>query len=146
MYNLVKRQAEVDLLPMAQSEKLGVISYSPSGAGLLSGKYLPGQGSSPGRLDSDKMYKSRYREPWMHDTAKRFHDFSTQQGFNPVSLAIAWVAHHPAVTAPIIGARNIEQLDDSLNAINIEMTPELYAQVSELSPKPSPANDRSEKI
>jgi aryl-alcohol dehydrogenase-like predicted oxidoreductase len=144
MYNLVKRQAEVELLPMAHSEKIGVVCYNPIGAGLLSGKYTDDQVSGTGRLQEDKMYKSRYREPLMHETAKQFCKFAGSNGFHPVSLAVAWVAHHPAVTAPIIGARNAEQLEDSLNAMEISLTPELYGQISELSPKPAPADDRTE--
>jgi len=144
MYSLVKRQAEAELLPMALSEKMGVTSYSPVGAGLLTGKYSEAQPDGSSRLYHDAMYKSRYREPWMHATAQQFCEFAKANGFHPVSLAVAWVAHHPAVTAPIIGARNVEQLSDSLNAMKIEMTPELYSQISDLSPKPAPANDRTE--
>ena len=144
MYNLVKRQAEVELLPMALSEKIGVVCYNPIGGGLLSGKYISDQAGGSGRFDEDKMYQSRYGEPAMHDTAKRFYEFAGDNGFHPVSLAVAWVAHHPAVTAPIVGARNAEQLEDSLNAMEIAMTPELYDQISDLAPKPPPADDRTE--
>ncbi len=145
MYNLVKRQAEVELLPMAQSEKLGVICYNPIGGGLLSGKYASGQRTETARFDSNPMYKSRYRDPAMHDIAKRFCEFAKAQGYHPVSLAVSWVSHHPAVTAPIIGARNVEQLKDSLNSVNIDMTHALYAQISALSPEPSPHDGRSEE-
>ena len=144
MYNLVKRQAEVELLPMALSEKIGVVCYNPIGGGLLSGKYINTQAGGKGRFNEDEMYQSRYREPVMHDTAKRFYEFAGNNGFHPVSLAVSWVAHHPAVTAPIVGARNVEQLEDSLNALEIPMTPELYDQISDLSPKPAPSDDRTE--
>ena len=60
MYNLVKRQAEVELLPMALSENLGVISYSPLGGGLLTGKYADKSDPSDGRLSWDKKYAARY--------------------------------------------------------------------------------------
>ena len=60
MYNLTKRQAEVELLPMAQSEQLGVISYSPLGGGLLSGKYTTAQRPDAGRLIENQMYQVRY--------------------------------------------------------------------------------------
>lgn len=145
MYNLVKRQAEVELLPMAASEKIGVVSYNPIGGGLLSGKYISDKRTGPARMDSDGMYKSRYRHPWMHEAASRFCDFAAQSGYHPVSLAVAWVSRHPAVTAPIIGARNIDQLKDSLDAVNIDMTAELYAQISALSPEPPTHDDRSEE-
>jgi aryl-alcohol dehydrogenase-like predicted oxidoreductase len=55
------------------------------------------------------------------------------------------VAAHPAVTAPIIGARSVAQLEGSLKALEIDMTPDLYAAVAALSPEPPPATDRSEE-
>jgi len=143
MYNLVKRQAEVELLPMAEANGIGVIPYSPGAAGLLSGKY---SGTATGRLKSNKMYGARYGEPWMFEVADKFVAFCRQKGLHPVSAAVAWVGAHPAVTAPIIGARNLEQLGDSLNAVNIDMTPALREEISALSRTPPPATDRLEEI
>jgi len=60
MYNLAKRQAEVELLPLAQAENLAVTPYSPMGAGLLSGKYAVGKRPSTGRLTEHEMYKARF--------------------------------------------------------------------------------------
>jgi aryl-alcohol dehydrogenase-like predicted oxidoreductase len=142
MYNLVKRQAEVEILPMAAGNGLAVTPYSPAGGGLLSGKYVE-QGS--GRLSTNKMYAARYGEPWMHEVAAKFSGFCKQKGLHPVSVAVAWVASHPAVTAPIIGARNMEQLAASLAAMKVPMTPELRAEIAALSRTPPPATDRSEE-
>jgi aryl-alcohol dehydrogenase-like predicted oxidoreductase len=64
---------------------------------------------------------------------------------HPMSLALAWVASHPAVTAPIIGARNLDQLRPSLESVNIDMTPELRAEIAALSRTPPPATDRLEE-
>ena len=63
-----------------------------------------------------------------------------------MSTAIAWVGAHPAITAPIIGARNTDQLKDSLNAVNVKMTPDLRAEIAELSRTPAPATDRTEEL
>jgi len=145
MYNLVKRQAEVEILPMAQSENLGVISYSPLGGGLLTGKYGPQQRPASGRLIESKMYQNRYGEAWMYEVAQKFTHFARERGFHPAGLAVAWVAGHPAITAPILGARNLAQLEDSLKALEIPMTPELRSEISALSPEPPPATDRSEE-
>ncbi|MCK6626784.1 MAG: aldo/keto reductase [Anaerolineae bacterium] len=145
MYNLVKRQAEVELLPLAQSEKLGVIPYSPLGGGLLTGKYGASQRPESGRLVENKMYGIRYGEGWIYEVAEQFSQFARQRGFEPASLAVAWVASHPAVTAPIIGARNVAQLEGSLKAADISMTPELRAEISALSPEPAVATDRTEE-
>ena len=142
MYNLVKRQAEVEILPMAQANGIGVIPYSPGAAGLLSGKYL---GQATGRLKTNKMYEARYGEAWTFEVAENFVSFCKQHGLHPVSTAIAWVGSHPGVTAPIIGARNLDQLKDSLAAVKVNMTPELRAEIADLSPTPPPATDRLEE-
>lgn len=142
MYNLVKRQAEVEILPMAAANGIGVIPYSPGAAGLLSGKY---SGAATGRLKTNKMYEARYGEKWMFETAERFVAFCTHRGLHPVSAAIAWVGAHPAITAPIIGARDLEQLQASLDSVKIDMTPALRAEIAELSRTPPPATDRLEE-
>jgi aryl-alcohol dehydrogenase-like predicted oxidoreductase len=145
MYNLVKRQAEVEILPLAQSEGLAVIPYSPLGGGLLTGKYAGERKPEQGRLLNNKMYEVRYGDGWMLEAAADFAEFAHSQGYAPASLAVAWVAHHPAVTAPIIGARNLAQLEESLCAVELEMTDELYEQISAFSPKPAVATDRTEE-
>jgi aryl-alcohol dehydrogenase-like predicted oxidoreductase len=144
MYSLVKRQAESELLPLARSQGLGVISYSPVGGGLLSGKYGPGRRPEAGRLVSNAMYASRYREDWIYETAAAFTTFAAEQGVHPVSLAVAWVAAHPDITCPIVGARSVEQLGPSLDATDIDMHAELRAAISALSRTPPPATDRLE--
>jgi aryl-alcohol dehydrogenase-like predicted oxidoreductase len=142
MYNLVKRQAEVELLPMAAANGIGCIPYSPAAAGLLSGKYF---GQATGRLKTNKMYEARYGDAWMFEVAEKYTAFCKEKGLHPVSTAIAWVGTHPAVTAPIIGARNVEQLKDSLASVDVKMTPELRAEIADLSRTPAPATDRSEE-
>ena len=145
MYNLVKRQAEVEILPLAEVENLGVIPYSPLGGGLLTGKYAPGQRPDQGRLVENVMYMKRYGQDWVYEVAGDFTQFARERGYEPAALAVAWVAAHPAVTAPIIGARNLDQLEGSLKSLEIEMTSELRAEISALSPDPPPATDRWEE-
>ncbi|MFC2078517.1 aldo/keto reductase [Candidatus Bipolaricaulota bacterium] len=145
MYNLVKRQAEVEILPLAASENLGVISYSPLGGGLLTGKYGTAKKPEAGRLVDNTMYATRYGQSQYYETAERFEAVAQDQGVAPVTLAVAWAAAHPAITAPIIGARNAEQLEASLAAADYPMTPELYANIAALSPTPPPATDRTEE-
>ncbi len=145
MYNLVKRQVEVEILPMAQAENLGVTPYSPLAGGLLSGKYAAGKAPESGRLTENAMYQIRYGEGWAQEAAQHFSEYAHERGYDPVSLAVAWVGGHPAVTAPIIGARNVEQLEGSLASVDIEMTEELWREVAALTPEPSPATDRNEE-
>ncbi|WP_263789748.1 aldo/keto reductase [Salinibacter sp.] len=145
MYNLTKRQAEVELLPMARSEGLGVLSYSPLGGGLLTGKYGVDQRPDDGRLVENPMYQTRYGAEVHYEVAERFTHFAEEHGYDPVALAVAWVAHHPAITAPIIGARSPEQLEGSLGALDIDMGKDLRAEISALAPTPPPATDRVEE-
>ena len=145
MYNLVKRIAEVEILPMALSERLAVIPYSPLAGGLLTGKYAGASRPEVGRFLENAMYQKRYGDELTHEVANRFADFARERGCSPAALAVAWVGAHPAVTAPIIGARNLDQLEDVLSAADIDMTADLYDEIAALSPAPPPATDRSEE-
>lgn len=141
MYNLLKRQAESELLPMAQSEGLAVISYSPIAGGMLSGKYAGGAKPEVGRLLTNTRYQERYGDAATGEAIDRFLAFAKAHGHNPVSLAVAWVGGHPGITTPIIGARTLEQLEDSLGAVDISMTPDLWEEISGLAaPRPYPTD------
>jgi aryl-alcohol dehydrogenase-like predicted oxidoreductase len=143
MYNLAKRQAEVEILPMAQAMGVGVCSYSPLAGGLLTGKY---QGTSVGgRLEVNAAYKVRYGDASYYDIASRLSGLAKEIGHHPASVAVAWVASHPGITAPILGARSLGQLEPSLRSVDIPMTAELRERISQLSPPPPPANDRTEE-
>lgn len=146
MYNLIKRQAEVEILPLAQSENIGVVSYNPLGGGLLTGKYGQKIESSQNRLGRVKMYGKRYGDAWMLAAAQKYVTLAHDLDINPVSLAVSWAAAHPGVTSPIIGARNVGQLEDSLRSIEIDMTPELYKKIADLTPTPAPPHDRTEEL
>jgi aryl-alcohol dehydrogenase-like predicted oxidoreductase len=145
MYNLAKRQVEVEILPMAMSEKVGVISYSPLGGGLLTGKYASARKPQTGRLIENKSYVKRYADPEYFGIAERFTEHARQRGHHPATLAVAWVMSHPAITAPIIGARNLEQLEPSLKALEVAMTLQWRAEITALSIDPPLATDRAEE-
>jgi aryl-alcohol dehydrogenase-like predicted oxidoreductase len=142
MYNLVKRQAEVEILPMAISEGFAAVPYSPLGGGLLSGKFAAGE---TGRLVEDPMYAGRYAPEWMHRAAADLAALAAELGQHPATLAVAWAARHPGVTAPIVSARSVEQLAPSLAALDFAMDDALYARISALTPRPPPATDRLEE-
>ena len=92
-----------------------------------------------------EMYKVRYGAKHIDNIAENFVNFANKNGFDPISLAIAWTLHHPAISAPIIGGRSAEQLKASLNAVDIEMSNELREKISNLSNAPETATDRSEE-
>ncbi|MEO0371705.1 MAG: aldo/keto reductase, partial [Pseudomonadota bacterium] len=142
MYSLVKRQAEVEILPMALSEGIAVASYSPLGGGLLTGKYHAGEA---GRLSHDTRYAARYGPDWMHEAAAALSGVAADMHTHPATLAVAWAARHPGVTAPIISARGAAQLQPSLAALSMDLSQDDYARIEALSPRPAPATDRLEE-
>ncbi|MGG3468477.1 aldo/keto reductase [Neobacillus pocheonensis] len=103
-----------------------------------------------GRLVQNARYGDRYGDRYgaAEDfvTAEQFTKYAQEHDVKPATLAVAWVKANPAVTAPIIGARNLDQLEDSLVAANFKMTEEMYAEISNLSRTPSPATDRTEVL
>jgi aryl-alcohol dehydrogenase-like predicted oxidoreductase len=145
MYNLVKRQAEVEILPMAHSLGLAVIPYSPTGGGLLTGKYGPDRRPDHGRLIDTRMYTVRYSDPRYLTTAAQFTALAAEFGHAPATLAVAWVASHPGVTSALIGGRNLEQLAPTLAAAQLVLDEPTRARISALSAEPPPATDRNEE-
>lgn len=140
MYNLVKRQVEVELLPMAKDQRINVYTYSPLGGGLLTGKYATG---GSGRLTEDSRYAARYGLPEMHRAAADLARIAAAEGIPAATLAVAWVMAR-GVT-PILSARSADQLTASLAALRLTLSPELDARLSALTPAPPPATDRLEE-
>ncbi len=148
MYNLAKRQAEVEILPMAAAEGLAVLPYGPLGGGLLSGRYGLDRRPDSGRLVDNKMYATRYGDRQNYAIAERFTALAAEVGVQPASLAIAWVAAHPAVSAPLLGVRSLQHLETALASLEVPIgnpNSELYRRVAALSATPPPATDRNEE-
>ena len=142
MYSLVKRQAEVELLPMAADQNITAYTYSPLGGGILSGKYSAGD---TGRLTEDKRYAARYSAPDMARAAAGLTALAAESDTHPATLAVAWAKCHPTRPVPLISARNSSQLAPSLAAADYPMTGETYARIAALYPAPPPATDRTEE-
>jgi aryl-alcohol dehydrogenase-like predicted oxidoreductase len=145
MYNLVKRQAEVELLPMAKSLGLATVPYSPTGGGLLTGKYGRTKRPAGARLSENTMYRDRYADPALFEAAEQLTAIAEEVGEPAAKLAVAWVLGHPDVTSVLLGGRNPEQLIPTLAAADYEMPAELRARLSALWPEPPPATDRNEE-
>ena len=142
MHSLVKRQSEVEIFPVCVDQGIEIAPYSPLGGGLLTGKYISG---GSGRLIDDERYAARYNVEWMHETAAKLAALAAEMGVHAASLAVAWAMAHPARPRPIVSARTADQLAPSLAALDIDMTAELYAQITALSVTPPPATDRIEE-
>ncbi len=140
MYSLVKRQAEVEILPMCADLGILPATYSPLGGGLLTGKY--NTQNTQGRLATDDRYAARYDVDWMRKTAARLSELATDLGMHPATLAAAWAARHSSAPSPILSARNLTQLSPSLAVTHFDMNDALYSKITALSQTPAPATDR----
>ena len=136
-YNLLFRQIEREMLPYCGEEGIGVIPYNPIAGGLLSGKHVrsapPPEGSRFTLGTAAQNYQDRYWHEREFDTVEVLGQLAGQAGVSLVTLAVAWVLANPAVTAPIIGASQPEQLADSLAALEFTLDSELKEQLDKVT-------------
>ena len=134
-YNILWREIERDVLPACQRYEIAVIPWSPLAGGWLSGKYRRGQpapeGSRMSRRGIDENDPDTKRK---FDIVEKLDAHAKQKGCTLSQFALAWTLAHPAVTAPIIGPRTEEQLDDNLGAVNVRITDDDRKVVDELVP------------
>ncbi len=127
-YNLLYRDIESELLPLCRDQGLGVIAYNPLAGGFLSGKYRTLEELPAGTRFTLGKTGDLYRERYWHQAQLRAVDQLRQhfdaRGVSLVSAAIAWVLSQPGVTAAIVGASRPEQLDASLAAVDLALTPQ----------------------
>lgn len=128
-YGLTDRTAERELLPMARALDLAVTPWSILGAGVLSGKYNPGAaGSAEGRASAKAARIERNIQ-----IAEAVTAVAREAGVAPTQVAIAWVRQQPGVVIPLLGARNLEQLEDNLGAVGFALSAEQVAGLDEIS-------------
>jgi 1-deoxyxylulose-5-phosphate synthase len=136
-YNLLFRQIEREMLPFCGEEGVGVIPYNPIAGGLLSGKHSPAAAPPEGSRftlgTAGPMYQERYWHDREFDTVDALRMLADAAGVSLVTLAVAWVLAHRAITAPIIGASRPEQLDDSLAAAEFTLDSDLKRKLDELT-------------
>jgi aryl-alcohol dehydrogenase-like predicted oxidoreductase len=125
VYNALNRGIESEVLPLCKEEGLGVVVYNPLAGGFLTGKYKRG-GDIPSstRLSDMEIYQGRYYTDQALDIVDRFVQAAHDRRVTPAQLALSWVLAEPRVTCPIVGARNLEQLNDTLGGLEISLTPE----------------------
>ena len=134
IYNLLKREVELEVLPACQDYGVGVIPWSPLHGGLLGGvirKTEEGQRRLEGRA-AEALETRR-------DAVQAWEDLCDELGEQPAHVALAWLLHQDAVTAPIIGPRTMEQFDGTLRALEIELDDETLHRIDEIFPGPGPA-------
>ncbi len=133
LYNLHARRIEMEVIPACVAYGVGIIPWSPLAGGLLGGVLNQ---SNEGRRGSEGMQKSIE-----HNRAKleAWESLCRDLGERPADVALAWMLHNKAVTAPIIGPRTMEQLDGSLRALEITLAEETMKRLDEIFPGHKPA-------
>jgi aryl-alcohol dehydrogenase-like predicted oxidoreductase len=126
-YTIAGRDLERELVPMLQSEGLGLMVWSPLAGGLLSGKYGREQQGVEGSRRTTFDFPPVDRERVMADA----------RGVSVAQIALAWLLHQRAVTTVIVGAKKVEQLDDNIAATQVELTADELAQLDGLSRLPA---------
>jgi aryl-alcohol dehydrogenase-like predicted oxidoreductase len=136
-YNLIFRQIERELLPLALEEGLGVIPYNPLAGGLLTGKYKPGSSPEAGTRfmlgTAASLYQDRYWNERAFTTVQQLEALAREAGVPLTTLAVAWTLANPAITAPLLGASRPDQLEEPLAAATYVLDPELKRQLDELT-------------
>jgi aryl-alcohol dehydrogenase-like predicted oxidoreductase len=139
-YNLLSRATEFELLPLAAAEGLGVIPWSPLRGGWLSGKYRRGMSAPPPDTRVAVAEQQGWSESWSrynNEYTWRVIDelvaVASEIGKTPAQVAINWLLSRPVVTAPIIGARSLAQLEENLGAAGWDLPAEAVARLDQAS-------------
>jgi 1-deoxyxylulose-5-phosphate synthase len=135
-YNLVFRENERELFPLAAQEGLAVLPYNPLAGGVLTGKHKPGEPPAGSRFTlgtATQRYQQRCWQTRMIEAAAQLQAIVHEGGLSLAEASIAWVLANPAVTSAIVGASRAEQLDDTLLAADVVLDPELKKAMDELT-------------
>lgn len=137
-YSLVERNIEVEVLPACREEGVGVLPWGPLGGGFLSGKYRRGEAPPEGSRIAG--VPDEFEEAWRKRNVERnwrtvdaIGEISSETGKSYPQISLNWLLRQAGVTAPIIGARRMEQLEDNLGATGWELTEEQVRRLSEAS-------------
>ncbi len=134
-YNLLFRQIEDELLPLCREEGVGVIVYNPLAGGFLTGKHrleTPVEGSRFDIMPSGSIYHNRYWKQEAFEAVSLLQDFFVSRNKSLAQAAIAWTLHQNGITSAILGASRVEQLDQTLSAVDMELDSEELEMCSDI--------------
>ncbi len=130
-YNLIYREEEREMLPLCRAEGIAVIPWSPLARGFLAGNRRVADRGETARAKSDTFAHEMYYTDADFGVADRVVEVAHERGAAPAQIALAWMLHQPAVTAPIIGATKLQQLDQLIDAVELKLTPEECRRLEE---------------
>jgi 1-deoxyxylulose-5-phosphate synthase len=131
-YNLVYREEEREMIPQCLDQGVAVIPYSPLARGLLAGNRTRTGERTTTRSESDPLADSQYNTAADFDVAARAADIAAARGVPPAQVALAWLLHKRAVTAPIIGATRLRHIEDALAATELVLSDDEINRLEEL--------------
>ena len=136
-YNLVYREEEREMMPLCRAEGIGVIPWSPLARGFLAGNRQRADWGETTRAKSDDYAQGMYYADQDFEIVDRVVEIAKARGVAPAQVALAWVLRQPGVTAPIVGASKMAQLDQAVAALDITLDDAECARLEELyQPRP----------
>ena len=123
-YNLVYREEEREMMPLCRARGIGLIPWSPLARGFLAGNRQRGRKDATPREQSDEFGHNLYYSDADYDIADRVAELAKRKNVLPIQIALAWILRQPGVTAPIVGASKLEQLDQLLAGVDVQLTNE----------------------
>lgn len=139
-YNLLNRSYEIGLAEISHREQVGLLAYSPLAFGMLTGKYLHGAHPIGARLTLFERF-SRYNNEEGQTAIAAYVKLAKEHDLSPTQMALAYVNSRPFVISNIIGATDLEQLEENIASVNIELGQELLSEIEEIhtsQPNPCP--------
>jgi aryl-alcohol dehydrogenase-like predicted oxidoreductase len=131
-YNLVYREEEREMMPLCLEEGIGVIPWSPLARGFLAGNRRTADKGDTPRARTDEFAHRLYYADSDFQIVDRVVGVANARGVAPAQIALAWLLRRPGVTAPIVGASKIAQLDQAVEALEITLTDDECRQLEEL--------------
>ena len=130
-YNLLNRSYEVGLAEISMRENVGCLPYSPLAFGLLTGKYHRKIDKPENRINQFKGL-SRYNSPSAWEATERYLAIAERYGLSLAQLSLAFINAQPFVTSNIIGATDLEQLEENISSVNVNFTDEMLRDINEV--------------
>lgn len=139
-YSVVNRSFEVGMSEICYRENVGLLAYSPMAFGVLSGKFLTGESHPNARINLFPQF-ARYNSENTREATRLYNEIAKDFGLTLTELALAFIEKQPFVTSTIIGATNLQQLEQNINTINVSLSEEIMVEVEKVQnafPNPAP--------
>ncbi|WP_406685558.1 aldo/keto reductase [Seonamhaeicola sp. MEBiC1930] len=140
-YSLLNRTFEGDLAELSIRENIGLLAYSPLASGTLSGKYIGGKVPKNSRFDLFPRFAGRYNSPQALEATEQYFKIAQDNGLSLTQMSLAFINQQPFLTSNIIGATNLEQLEENISSIDVDLSDDVLEQINAVHnaiPNPAP--------